>query len=66
MAGHHIRRGPVGEQMHRHRPVGKYVGSDTGSGHRVSADDPGAMTDPFMRNESAERAVQNALIAFCP
>ncbi|MCV6983808.1 hypothetical protein H7I53_26750 [Mycolicibacterium pulveris] len=47
-------------------PVGKYVGSDTGSGHRVSADDPGAMTDPFMRNESAERAVQNALIAFCP
>ncbi|MGV0601366.1 hypothetical protein ABQE58_25505 [Mycolicibacterium elephantis] len=47
-------------------PVGRYVGSDSGSGHPVFADDPGAMTDAFMRNESAERAVQNALIAFCP
>ncbi|MGV0874005.1 hypothetical protein [Mycolicibacterium sp. XJ879] len=47
-------------------PVGKYVGSDSGSGHSVSADDPGALTDAFMRTESAQRAVQNALIAFCP
>lgn len=30
-------------------PVGKYVGSDDGSGHAVSADDPGAQTDEFMQ-----------------
>ncbi|MGV0717757.1 hypothetical protein ABQE93_20355 [Mycolicibacterium sp. XJ662] len=47
-------------------PVGKYVGSDGGSGHAVSADDPDVQTDEFIRTDIAERAVQNALIAFCP